>query len=98
MAHKKDEALMKTLRDNGVRKKVARAISQADGKSDRARSALIDRTVDNLRTAASKLEDRRDGSRRSEAANYAAPTRKRNAAERRAATRNAANARSGSPS
>jgi len=94
VAKKRDEDLMTTLRDNGVRKKVARAVSEAtDGAPNSEQKNLIDRTVEGLRTAADSLESRAGGSRRSESAKKAARTRKRKAAERSAAARRGARTR-----
>ncbi|MBV9425125.1 MAG: hypothetical protein JOZ98_19615 [Solirubrobacterales bacterium] len=94
MAKKRDEDLMRTLRDNGVRKKVAQAVSEAtDGAPNSEQKNLIDRTVEGLRTAADSLESRVGDSRRSESAKKAARTRKRKAAERSAAARRGARTR-----
>jgi hypothetical protein len=91
MASKNDTALMKTLRDSGLRKKVARAVTAAAGKDGESQGELISETVERLRAAAAELEGH--GSRRSEAAKKAARTRKRTAEERSAAARKAARTR-----
>jgi hypothetical protein len=94
MAKGSDNDLMKTLRDNGVRKKVARAVTDATGKTGVKERELVNKTVAGLRTAADELERRAGGSQRSEAASKAARTRKRNAAARSAAARKGARTRS----
>lgn len=95
MAKKGDKDLLKSLRANGVRKKVARAVSQATGGSrSPEQTTLIDRTVDGLRSAADRLESRVDSKRRSEAGRKAARTRKRNAARRGGGGRRGAGSRS----
>lgn len=91
---KKDKDLFDVLRDSGLRRKVARALTDSAGraKSDRP-SKTIARTVDGLRKAAAELEGRVGDSRRSEAAQKAARTRKRKAAKRSAAAKKAAKTR-----
>jgi hypothetical protein len=94
MAKKRDKDLFQVLRGSGLRKQVAHALSEAAGqaKPDKQRK-LVNQTVDNLRTAASALESRVTGSKRSDAAKKAARTRKRKAAQRSAAARKGAKTR-----
>lgn len=96
MANKKrDSDLFNTLRESGLRKRVARTMSQSPGPGKRGTSsASVSRTIDKLRQAASELEGRVGGaSQRSEAATKAARTRKRNAAKRSASAKKAAKTR-----
>jgi hypothetical protein len=88
-----DRDLFDNLRARGLRKRAARLLAQspgADGASKAARQALQD-----LRTAASELEDRLSGGpqKRSQTAAKAARTRQRNAAKRSQAARKAARTR-----
>jgi hypothetical protein len=94
MAKKQDKDLFDVLRASGLRKKVARGLSDSAAKAKGAKhSSLIDKTVDNLRGAASELESRVSQSGRSDAAKKAARTRKRNADKRSASARKAAKTR-----
>ncbi len=95
MAKTRDTDLMKTLRESGVRKKVARAVSDIGGKASDKERKLVNTTVESLRSAADELERRAGGSQRNEAARKAARTRKRQAAERNAAARKGARTRAG---
>ena len=88
-----DRDLFDHLRARGLRKRAARLLAQspgADGASKAARQALQD-----LRTAASELEERLSGGpqKRSQTAAKAARTRQRNAAKRSQAARKAARTR-----
>ena len=95
MAKKRDNDLMKTLRQSGVRKKVARAVADATGRANSGKQpAVVTRTIESLRGAASELEKRVSRPQRSEAAKKAAQTRKRKAAQRSASARKAARSRS----
>jgi hypothetical protein len=96
MAKKQDKNLLQTLRGTGLRKKAARALTDAAGRTNRGKQpTLVTRTIQNLRTAASALESRVTSANRSEAAKKAARTRKRNAAQRKPApARKAAKTRS----
>lgn len=86
--------LFHTLRQSGLRKKVAKAVAESASRAKRGKPpTAVSRTIDNLRTAASELENRVNGSRRSEAAQKAAQTRKRNAAKRSASAKKAAKTR-----
>ena len=94
MAKKEDKDLLRTLQESGLRKKVARDLTESAGRTDQGKqSKTVTQTVENLRTAATQLEDRSTSSRRSEAAKQAAGTRKRKAAKRSAAARKAAKTR-----
>jgi hypothetical protein len=94
MANKQDKELQQRLRDNGLRKKVARAVTESTARGDGRDHPIVARTIENLRNAAAEIEDRARAPRRSEAAKKAARTRKRKAAERSAAARKAAKTRS----
>jgi hypothetical protein len=95
MANKKRESgPFDGLRQSGLRKKVAKALSDSAGRTKRGKPPTgVARTVESLRTAASELENRVSGSRRSEAGKKAARTRKRNAAKRSASAKKAAKTR-----
>jgi hypothetical protein len=94
MANKTDKNLFDSLRDSGVRKKVAKAASDSVAKAKNGKpSKSVTRTVETLRNAASDLERRAHGSSRSEAAKKAARTRKRNVAKRSQAAKRAARTR-----
>ncbi len=97
MANKKRDAdLFETLRESGLRKRVARTMSKSAGRGKRGTApANVSSTIDKLRQAASELERRVGGpSQRSEAAKKAARTRKRNASKRSESARKAAKTRS----
>jgi len=96
MANKKrDSELFKTLRESGLRKRVARTLSQSAGRGQRGTSpASVSSPIEKLRRAASELESRVGGaSPRSEAAKKAAGTRKNNAAKRSERAKKAAKTR-----
>jgi hypothetical protein len=90
---KQKEDLFDHLRARGVRKKVAKALSDsANGAKGRKRAeALAQTAIADLRSASDAIKGviSRD-SKRSEAAKKAARTRKRNAAKRSAAAQKAA--------
>lgn len=92
---KRDADLIAVLRESGLRKKVAKRLTDSVGKAGRGKApAGVTRTVDSLRDAAAELERRVSGSsRRSEAGKKAARTRKRNAAKRSASAKQAAKTR-----
>ncbi|MGB9183736.1 MAG: hypothetical protein WCB67_06695 [Solirubrobacteraceae bacterium] len=94
MANRKRESdLFDVLRQSGLRRKVARALNES-GRAKRGKSPTgVARTVENLRSAASEIESRVSGSRRTEAAKKAARTRKRNAVKRSASAKKAAKTR-----
>ena len=96
MANPIDRELFDRLRAGGLRKSVARVISEATatgkGASGRAETAARD-AIKELRSLADELEDRLRGGpakQRSAAAQKAANTRKRQAAARSAAAKKAA--------
>jgi hypothetical protein len=94
MANKTNKNLFDSLRDSGVRKKVAKAASDSVAKTKNGKPPKsVTRTVETLRNAASDLERRAHSSSRSEAAKKAARTRKRNAAKRSNAAKKAARTR-----
>jgi hypothetical protein len=93
----KQDDLFDHLRARGVRKKVAKALSSGnDGRKGRKQAEALARTaIADLRSASEAIKDRvvnRD-SKRSEAAQKAARTRKRKAAQRSAAARKGAKTR-----
>lgn len=91
---KKDKELIEALRSGGVRKKVARELSDAATEAKHGKpSKEFVRSAENLRTATSVLEERVRESQRSEAGKKAARTRKRNADKRSAAAQKAARTR-----
>jgi hypothetical protein len=99
MAKKQDKDLRKTLRAGGVRKKVAKTLTDATGKANpRKQPRLVTKTIDNFTAAAAELDRRVRGSQRSEAGKKAARTRKRKAAQRSAAARKGARTRARSRS
>lgn len=92
--NKQDKDLLKTLRAGGMRKKIARALTEATGRSSRGKQPKgVAKTIENFRTAAEELDNRVRSTRRSDAGKKAARTRKRKAAARSAAARKGARAR-----
>jgi hypothetical protein len=92
--NKRDADLIQTLRESGLRKKVAKTVTESASQTKQGKPpTAVARTIDSLRTAASELEDRVHGSRRSAAGQKAAQTRKRNAAKRSASAKKAAKTR-----
>jgi hypothetical protein len=93
-SRKRESDLFDVLRQSGLRKKVAKALSESAGRAKRGKPPTgVARTVENLRTAASELENRVTGSRRTEAAKKAARTRKRKAVKRSASAKKATKTR-----
>jgi hypothetical protein len=93
---KRDKDLVNTLRASGLRKKVAKALADsADSVTGGKTPKALRRSTGRLRSAASLLERRAEKSGRSDAAQKAARTRKRNAAKRSAAAKKGARTRSG---
>ncbi len=91
---RKNNDLLQTLRDSGLRKKVARAVSDSATRATGGKTPKgVERTVENLRKAAAELESRVTGSSRSAAAKKGAQTRKRKAAARSRAAKKAAKTR-----
>ena len=94
MTKKSEKDLFDSLRESGVRKKVAKAASESAAKAKNGKPPkAITRTVESLKRAASDLERHVDGSSRSEAARKAARTRERNARKRSEAAQKAARTR-----
>jgi hypothetical protein len=94
MAKPPERDLFTTLRSSGLRRTVAKAVTDASRKTgSRKQSRLIDRTVENLRTAVAEIQRQTGGTKRSESARKAARTRKRRAAARSSAARKAAKTR-----
>lgn len=94
---KKNDDLISRMRDNGMRKKVARSLGDAVERGSRGRKppSSVQKAVDELRSLANQLEDRASGGpgKRKAAAKKAAATRKRNAAKRSASARKGARTR-----
>ncbi|MDQ6729644.1 MAG: hypothetical protein M3022_04935 [Actinomycetota bacterium] len=92
---KRDSDLFETLRESGLRKRVAKTMSKSAGRGKRGTSpASVSSTIDRLRQAASALESRADAaSQRNQAARKAARTRRRNAVKRSAKAKQAADSR-----
>ena len=82
-----------TLRDSGLREKVAQALSESASRTGGKPPKAVRDTIRKLRGAASALESSADESFRSQAAKKGAQTGKRNAAKRSAAAKQAAEAR-----
>ena len=97
MARRKQNAdLFDALRESGMRKKVAKALTNSNGRARRGKSPTgVESTIQNLRDAAAALEHRVGRSDRSEAAKKAARTRKRNAAKRSASANRGRDPRQG---
>lgn len=94
MAKKQDKDLFKTLRASGVRKKVARLLTEGTGSGKRGKQpAVVTKTLDSLKAATAEVDKRVRGSQRSDAAKRAARTRKQKAAKRSAAARKGARTR-----
>jgi hypothetical protein len=90
----RDRDLLHTLRESGLRKKVAKAVTASASRAKPGKPpSAVSRTIDSLRSAASELENRVNGSRRTAAAKKAAQTRTRNAAKRSASAKKAAKTR-----
>jgi DNA topoisomerase-1 len=90
----KQKDLFDVLRFSGMRKKVARKLSKASGKSGPKRRKALSASADNLRGAAAKVDKRAVDPKRSQAAKKGARTRKRNAQKRSAAAKRGARAKS----
>jgi hypothetical protein len=96
MAKSQADALFERLRANGIRKRVAKDLSEAlsSANGSRASKAATARIAE-LRKIVADLEDRAKGgpAKRQAAAKKAAATRKRKANERSAAAKKAAKTR-----
>jgi len=97
MAKSQADALFDRLRANGLRKRVARDLSEALGAASGSRpSKAAQARITDLRKVVADLEDRAKGSpaaKRQAAAKKAAATRKRKANERSVAAKKAAKTR-----
>lgn len=94
MAKKSEKDLFDSLRESGVRKKVAKTASKSAAKAKNGKpSKGVTRTVESLKQAASDLERHAHGSSRTEAAQKAARTRERKARKRSDAAQKAARTR-----
>jgi hypothetical protein len=99
---KADKDLYEKVRASGMRKRVARTVAEAAHQAERSiddkAPDLLRTMADRMRSVAGTLEDRATGgpAKRSEAAQKAARTRKRNAAKRSEAGRKAARSRASS--
>jgi hypothetical protein len=95
MAKTTDNQLFDRLRSSGLRKRVARDLSDALGNGSAGASKAAHGTIDELRKLVDELEDRARGgpAKRSSAARKAATTRKRKAAARSTAAKKAARTR-----
>jgi hypothetical protein len=96
MANAQADALFDRLRANGIRKRVAKELSEAlsSANGSRTSKAATARVAD-LRRVVADLEDRAKGgpAKRQAAAKKAAATRKRKAAQRSAAAKKGARTR-----
>jgi len=90
----KNDDLFKTLRKQGLRKSVAKAVADAEGagkKGSGKAEALARNAIKDLNKAGDAIRARvLDGGKRSKAAKKAAATRKRDAAKRSAAAKRGA--------
>lgn len=98
MAKKKSKAdeVFETLHAQGVRKRVAKAVSRLDPKPGASRKARhrAESVIDDLKSAVSHVEDRLSGdAKRKNAAKKAAATRKRKAQARSRAAKKGAETR-----
>jgi len=96
-----DKDLYGRLRDSGVRKKVAKQVSDALPTKGSKKPAAAQKVADELSSVVDSIRDRAGGGKRkrSEAAKKAAKTRKANAAKRsKSAKKGAAKKKSGSKS
>ena len=101
MAKSQADMLFERLRANGLRKRVARDLSQALGSASGSRpSKAAAARLSDLRKVVADLEDRarRGPSKRRAAAKKAAQTRKRKATQRSTAAKKAARTRAKSRS
>jgi hypothetical protein len=96
MANAKNQDLFDTLRNSGLRKRVARTITDASKKADGRVPAPARKALDDLRSLVGELEHRIGGTaadRRKAGAAKAARTRKAKAAKRSQAAKKAAKTR-----
>lgn len=92
---KTDKKLYENLRASGVRKKVAKTVSEALPKSGSSKTAPARQAAAKLSSAAEEIKDRVSGgpAKRSDAAKKAVRTRKANAAKRSASAKKGAKTR-----
>ncbi|MEA2467430.1 MAG: hypothetical protein QOJ57_1556 [Thermoleophilaceae bacterium] len=96
MARKsRQDELFEMLRARGLRKRVARSIAEASGRTQRRTPKGVKKATADLRGLAREIEDRVTGgpAKRKAAAKKAAATRKRNATKRSTAAKKAAKTR-----
>jgi hypothetical protein len=96
MARKsKQDEIFEMLRAKGLRKRVARSIAEATGKTSSRTPKVLRNAASDLKALASDLEDRATGgpAKRKAAAKKAANTRKRKANARSTAAKKAAKTR-----
>lgn len=96
MARKsRQDELFDMLRASGLRKRVARTLADATGRSSSRTPKVVKNAANDLRAIASQLEDRATGgpAKRKAAAKKAANTRKRKANARSTAAKKAAKTR-----
>lgn len=104
MAKKSDNDFFSTLRSSGLRKSVAKALSDLETRSPEARASaerVAQRVASDLRSAADAIEKRLNvggAATRSSAAKKAASTRKRAATKRSSAAKKGAATRKSSAS
>jgi hypothetical protein len=99
MAQKQsDQDLFEVLRASGLRKKVARGLSDGSGKTNEKRAKTLSASADALREAAAEIDKRAVDPKRRRAAKKAARTRQRNAQQRSDAAKRGARTRSKSKS
>jgi uncharacterized sporulation protein YeaH/YhbH (DUF444 family) len=91
----RQDELFDRLRAGGLRKRVAKSISEATGKANRNTPQGVKKVANELRSLASEIEDRATGgpAKRKAAAKKAAATRKRKANQRSAAAKKGARTR-----
>jgi uncharacterized sporulation protein YeaH/YhbH (DUF444 family) len=96
MARKsRQDEIFEALRARGLRKRVARSLSEVAGRTNRNTPKGVKKVAADLRSLASEIEDRATGgpTKRKAAAKKAAATRKRKANQRSAAAKKAARTR-----
>lgn len=92
---KSNQDLFDRLRANGLRKRVAKTLSQATGRGNKKAPKRVQQAAAQLRAVASELEDRARGgpAKRKAAAAKATRTRARNAKKRSEAAKRGAKTR-----
>jgi hypothetical protein len=96
MARKsRQDELFDMLRARGLRKRVAKSVSEATGRANRSTPKGVKKVANDLRALATEIEDRATGgpTKRKAAAKKAANTRKRKANQRSAAAKKGARTR-----